>query len=148
MKSLKTCVLVAWNSSLDEIKVLLDVEAPDFVALNAGSTRPFPRVHGYVLIPNDDGYIEPHLYRSKSGLQPVKLIAEQADRLYRLADPPGLRHLDLRQSQACSEPRYTLFAYSVRQPRTCSTQLGDVAWYQVPSQTLLNLSPRIGHSNL
>ncbi|CAM3998498.1 hypothetical protein [Alicyclobacillus pomorum] len=43
--------------SLDEIKVLLDVEAPDFVALNAGSPRPFPRVHGYILIPNDDGYI-------------------------------------------------------------------------------------------
>lgn len=43
--------------SPDEIKVLLDVEAPDSVAMNAGSPRPFPRVHGYVLIPNDDGYI-------------------------------------------------------------------------------------------
>lgn len=43
--------------SPDEIKVLLDIEAPDSVALNAGSPRPFPRVNGYVLIPVDDGYV-------------------------------------------------------------------------------------------
>ena len=43
--------------SPDEIKVLLDIEAPDSVALNAGSPRPFPRVNGYVLIPVDDGYL-------------------------------------------------------------------------------------------
>lgn len=39
--------------SPDEIKVLLDIEAPDSVALNAGGARPFPRVNGYVLIPVD-----------------------------------------------------------------------------------------------
>ncbi len=43
--------------SPDEIKVLLDIEAPDSVALNAGSPHPFPRVNGYVLIPVDDGYL-------------------------------------------------------------------------------------------
>lgn len=43
--------------SPDEIKVLLDIEAPDSVALNAGSPRPFPRVNGYLLIPVDDGYL-------------------------------------------------------------------------------------------
>jgi len=43
--------------SPDEIKVLLDIEAPDSVALNAGSPRPFPRVNGYVLVPVDDGYL-------------------------------------------------------------------------------------------
>ncbi|NTU43994.1 MAG: ATP-binding protein [Chlorobiaceae bacterium] len=43
--------------SPDEIKVLLDIEAPDSVALNAGSPRPFPRVNSYVLIPVDDGYL-------------------------------------------------------------------------------------------
>ncbi len=43
--------------SPDEIKVLLDIEAPDSVALNAGSPRPFPRVNGYVLISVDDGYL-------------------------------------------------------------------------------------------
>lgn len=40
--------------SPDEIKVVLDVEAPESVALNAGGPRPFPRVNGYVLIPVDD----------------------------------------------------------------------------------------------
>ena len=43
--------------SPDEIKVLLDIEAPESVALNAGAPRPFPRVNGYVLIPVDDGYL-------------------------------------------------------------------------------------------
>lgn len=41
----------------DEIKVLLDIEAPDNVALNTGTPRPFPRINGYVLIPSDEGYL-------------------------------------------------------------------------------------------
>lgn len=43
--------------SPDEVKVVLDIEAPESVALNAGGPRPFPRVNGYVLIPVDDGYL-------------------------------------------------------------------------------------------
>jgi len=43
--------------SPDEVKVLLDIEAPESVALNAGGVRPFPRVNGYVLLPVDDGYL-------------------------------------------------------------------------------------------
>ena len=43
--------------SPDEIKVALDIEAPESVALNAGSPRPFPRVNGYLLIPVDEGYL-------------------------------------------------------------------------------------------
>lgn len=43
--------------SPDELKVLLEIEAPESVALNAGGARPFPRVNGYVLIPVDDGYL-------------------------------------------------------------------------------------------
>src|SRR5580698_5366499 len=43
--------------SPDEIKVALDIEAPESVALNAGGPRPFPRVNSYVLIPVDDGYL-------------------------------------------------------------------------------------------
>ncbi len=43
--------------SPDEIKVSLDIEAPESVALNTGTPRPFPRVNGYVLIPSDDGYL-------------------------------------------------------------------------------------------
>ena len=43
--------------SPDEVKVLLDIEAPDSVALNSGGVRPFPRVNGYVLVPIDDGFL-------------------------------------------------------------------------------------------
>jgi hypothetical protein len=43
--------------SPDEVKVIIDIEAPESVALNAGSPRSFPRVNSYVLIPVDDGYL-------------------------------------------------------------------------------------------
>ncbi|UQW74109.1 ATP-binding protein [Pseudomonas avellanae] len=43
--------------SPDEIKVIIDADAPSTVALNTGSPRPFPRINGYVLIPSDDGYL-------------------------------------------------------------------------------------------
>ena len=45
--------------SPDEIKVLLDIEAPDGVALNTGTPRSFPRINGYVLIPGEEGYRRP-----------------------------------------------------------------------------------------
>lgn len=43
--------------SPDEVKVSLDIEAPESIALNAGGPRPFPRVNGYVMIPVDEGYV-------------------------------------------------------------------------------------------
>lgn len=69
--------------SPDEIKVLLDIEAPDSVALNTGTPRPFPRVNSYVLIPNDDGYlvgqvewltIEHSAYPKRRGMQDFGLV--------------------------------------------------------------------------
>ncbi|MCJ7772778.1 MAG: ATP-binding protein, partial [Desulfobacterales bacterium] len=41
----------------DEIKVSLDLEAPDGVAANAGIPRSFPRINNYVTIPSEAGYI-------------------------------------------------------------------------------------------
>lgn len=38
--------------SPDEIKVLLDIEAPGSVSLNTGTPRPFP-INGYVLAPGE-----------------------------------------------------------------------------------------------
>lgn len=69
--------------SPDEIKVLLDIEAPDGVALNTGTPRPFPRINGYVLIPSDDGYlvaqiewitIERSQYPKRKGMQDFGLV--------------------------------------------------------------------------
>lgn len=41
----------------DEIKVLLDLDAPQSVAMNAGRPRPFPRINGFVLLPTESGFI-------------------------------------------------------------------------------------------
>jgi hypothetical protein len=43
--------------SPDRIEVSLDIEAPESVALNTGTPRPFPRVNSYVLLPSDEGYL-------------------------------------------------------------------------------------------
>ena len=43
--------------SPDEIRVVLDIEAPESMALNTGTPRSFPRVHSYVLIPVDGGLL-------------------------------------------------------------------------------------------
>ena len=43
--------------SPDDIKVVLDIEAPESIALNAGAPRSFPRVNSYLLIPVDDGLL-------------------------------------------------------------------------------------------
>jgi hypothetical protein len=69
--------------SPDEVKVLLDIEAPDTVALNAGGVRPFPRVNGYILLPVDDGYlvgqiewitVERSAFPKRRGMQDFGLI--------------------------------------------------------------------------
>ena len=43
--------------SPDEIKVAIDIDAPESVALNSGAPRSFPRVNGYLLVPVDDGFL-------------------------------------------------------------------------------------------
>lgn len=69
--------------SAGEIKVLLDIEAPDGVALNTGVPRPFPRINGYVLIPCDEGFltaqiewitIERSPYPKRKGMQDFGLV--------------------------------------------------------------------------
>lgn len=69
--------------SSDEIKVLLDIEAPDGVALNTGEPRPFPRINSYLLVPNEEGFlvaqvewitIERSQYPKRRGMQDFGLI--------------------------------------------------------------------------
>jgi uncharacterized protein len=43
--------------SPDEIKVKLDIEAPDSISLNTGTPKPFPRINNYVLIHTEEGYV-------------------------------------------------------------------------------------------
>ena len=67
----------------DEIKVLLDTEAPQAVALNAGQPQRFPRINGFVLIPNEVGAlvgvvswlgIEGSPYPKRTGLRDFGLV--------------------------------------------------------------------------
>lgn len=69
--------------SPDEVKVALDTEAPESVALNAGGPRAFPRVNSYVLIPVDDGFlvgqiewltIERSAFPKRRGMQDFGLV--------------------------------------------------------------------------
>ncbi|MFM0722002.1 DUF87 domain-containing protein, partial [Paraburkholderia strydomiana] len=69
--------------SPDEIKVLLDIEAPDTVALNTGTPRPFPRINGYVLVPSEAGHlvaqvewitVERSQYPKRKGMQDFGLV--------------------------------------------------------------------------
>ena len=43
--------------SPSEIKVKLDLEAPDGIAANAGTPRKFPRINSYLLISTENGFI-------------------------------------------------------------------------------------------
>lgn len=69
--------------SPDEIKVQLEIDAPDSVALNAGAPRAFPRINSYLLVPSDTGFlvgqvqwitIENSQYPKRKGLQDFGLI--------------------------------------------------------------------------
>ena len=69
--------------SPDEIKVLLDIEAPNDVAINTGIPRPFPRINSYVLLPCDNGFlvaqiewitIERSQYPKRKGMQDFGII--------------------------------------------------------------------------
>ncbi|MDO9593142.1 MAG: DUF87 domain-containing protein, partial [Erysipelotrichaceae bacterium] len=69
--------------SPDEIKVTLEIEAPESIALNADGVRPFPRVNSYVLIPVDDGFlvgqiewltVERSSFPKRKGMQDFGLI--------------------------------------------------------------------------
>jgi uncharacterized protein len=69
--------------SPNEIRVLLDLDAPHATALNTGVPAAFPRINGYVLIPNEAGAtvayiawigIERSPFPKRSGLKDFGLI--------------------------------------------------------------------------
>ncbi|TIO04034.1 MAG: ATPase, partial [Mesorhizobium sp.] len=69
--------------SSDEIRVLLDLDAPQSTALNTGTPTSFPRLNSYVLVPNEAGAtvayvtwigIERSPYPKRSGLKDFGLI--------------------------------------------------------------------------
>jgi uncharacterized protein len=74
---------VVESVSPDEVRVLLDLDAPHATALNTGTPAAFPRLNGYVLIPNEAGAtvayiawmgIERSEYPKRYGLKDFGLI--------------------------------------------------------------------------
>src|SRR5699024_12717773 len=68
--------------SPDKLEVMLDIEAPDAVALNTGTASSFPRVNEYVLIPGEAGFpvgqiewitVERSPYPQRKGMRDVGL---------------------------------------------------------------------------
>jgi hypothetical protein len=51
------CIGTIEYVSPNKIEVMLNIDAPESVAMNAGTPRPFPRVNGYLLIPSNGGYL-------------------------------------------------------------------------------------------
>ncbi|WP_312813217.1 ATP-binding protein [Sedimentibacter sp.] len=99
--------------SPDEIKVLIDIEAPNNVALNAGVPRPFPRINSYVLIPSESGFmvaqiewitIERSQYPKRKGLQDFGLIDLPFPLRKMSVNPLGVLHENVERSE---KPRYT-----------------------------------------
>lgn len=69
--------------SPDEIKVVLDLEAPNDIALNSGVPRPFPRINSYVLVSCEGGFlvaqiewitVEQSQYPKRRGMQDFGVI--------------------------------------------------------------------------
>ena len=69
--------------SPSEIKVSLDLDAPDNTAINTGNPRSFPRINNYLLIPGESGFvvgqvewlaIERSPFPKRKGLQDFGLI--------------------------------------------------------------------------
>lgn len=58
-------------SSAVEIKILLDVDAPQDLALNTGQPTGFPRVNGYVLVPNEGGTVVAQIGRMTMEPEPA-----------------------------------------------------------------------------
>lgn len=106
--------------SPDEIKVQLDIEAPDRMALNTGTPRPFPRVNEYVLIPDDEGYlvaqvgwvtVERSQYPKRKGMQDFGLVDLPYPLRKMSLAPMGI--LSVQQTNEGDEERY-LFHRGVR----------------------------------
>lgn len=99
--------------SPDEVKVLLDIEAPNDVALNASIPRPFPRINSYVLIPSDSGFlvaqiewitIERSKYPKRKGMQDFGVIDLPYPLRKMSLNPLGILKENVKNSKA--EPNY------------------------------------------
>ncbi len=123
--------------SPDEVRVLLELDAPHATALNTGTPAPFPRLNGYVLIPNEAGAtvgyiawigIERSPYPKRTGFKDFGLV-----------DLP----FPLRKMSVC--PVGTLTSYRDRTTGATKYELsrGVVAFPSVGDQVLIPIPEQI-----
>ena len=122
--------------SSGEIRVLLDLDAPHATALNTGTPSPFPRLNGYVLIPNEAGAtvayiswigIERSPYPKRAGLKDFGLIDLPFPLRKMSVSPVGT--LTIRRTQGSETARYELARGVVAFP-----SVGDQVLMPTPEQ--------------
>jgi DNA helicase HerA-like ATPase len=116
--------------SPDEIKVSLDLDAPDSTALNAGSPRSFPRVNSYLLIPGEDGFVvgqvewlavEHSPFPKRKGLQDFGLVDLPFPQRKLSLNPVGT----LIQAATSSAKREAQFPFSLQRGVYAFPTIGD-----------------------
>lgn len=99
----------------DKITVLLELDAPHNVALNTGTPAAFPRINGYVLIPNESGAtvgfiawigIERSPYPKRTGYKDFGLIDLPFPLRKMSVSPVGT--LTTQQTGPLAQPKYAL----------------------------------------
>ena len=65
--------------SPDEIKVQLEIDAPESVALNAVTPRVFPRINSYLLIPSEAGHLVGQVGRTTRDQQETQIPDDEQD---------------------------------------------------------------------
>jgi hypothetical protein len=122
--------------SPDEIRVLLELDAPSSTALNTGTPAAFPRINGYVLIPNESGAtvayiawigIEPSPFPKRSGFKDFGLVDLPFPLRKMSVSPVGT--LTSRLDRISGNPKYELSRGVVAFP-----SLGDQVLLPTPEQ--------------
>lgn len=122
--------------SPDEVRVLLELDAPHATALNTGTPAPFPRINGYVLIPNEAGAtvayitwigIERSPYPKRSGFKDFGLVDLPFPLRKMSVSPVGT--LTSRRDSASGTTRYELLRGVIAFP-----SVGDQVLMPTPAQ--------------
>lgn len=122
--------------SPNEVQVLLDLDAPHATAINTGTPAAFPRINGYVLIPNEAGAtvaciswigIERSPYPKRSGLKDFGLIDLPFPLRKMIVSPVGT--LTYRRDRVSGTTRYELSRGVIAFP-----SVGDQVLIPTPEQ--------------
>lgn len=105
-----------------EIKVLLNNEAPFNISLNTGIPQPFPRVNGFLLIPNEAGAIIGMI--TWIGIEHASFPKHKGHKDYDIVDLPyPLRKLSLAPLGVLKE---TINGYEIERGVSVFPSVGDV----------------------